>query len=159
MAVEDLEAVMAIEEQSYSHPWTRANFRDGLNTGFHIQLLSLGDQLLGYSVVMMGYEEAHLLNLAVHPQAQAKGLARLLLDALSFWAQRRGAECVWLEVRLSHARARKLYARNGFEEIATRKAYYPLNAERREDAIVMKKTLTSSAPACDACPQPQGAPS
>lgn len=159
MTVEDLEAVMAIEVQSYTHPWTHANFRDGLHTGFHIQLLSLGDQLLGYSVVMMGYEEAHLLNLTVHPQAQGRGLARLLLDALSFWAQRQGAHCVWLEVRLSHARTRQLYGRNGFEEIATRKAYYPLSAERREDAMVMKKTLVPVATAPDDGPQTEGLPS
>lgn len=142
MTAADLDAVLSIESQSYSHPWTRGNFLDALRAGFHIQLLSLNGQLLGYSVAMMGYEEAHLLNITVHPQARSQGLAGLLLDALAFWAQRQAAQCIWLEVRLSHERTQKLYAYKGYEFVAIRKNYYPVDAHQREDAVVMKKTIT-----------------
>ena len=144
MQREDLEAVMAIEEQSYTHPWTRGNFTDGLATGFQVQLLSWGAQLLGYSVTMMGYEEAHLLNITVHPEARNKGLASILLNVLALWARQQGAQAVWLEVRASHLATQRLYQRHGFEFVATRKAYYPLDVAHREDAIIMKKALAQA---------------
>ena len=142
MQPQDLPAVMAIEEQSYSHPWTRGNFTDGLAAGFHISLLSFGQQLLGYSVTMMGYEEAHLLNITVHPEARNMGLASLLLEALALWSRQQGAQALWLEVRASHLATQRLYQRHGFECVTTRKAYYPLDGTLREDAIIMKKMLT-----------------
>ena len=47
LAPEQLEAVLAIEQSAYSHPWTRGNFRDALGSGYWAQGLWLGDELLG----------------------------------------------------------------------------------------------------------------
>lgn len=141
MRSEDLDAVLAIENASYSHPWTRGNFQDGLKASFHMPMLCAGQQLLGYSVTMLGFEEAHLLNITVHPQCRGRGLGRVLLDGLALWAQRSGAQCIWLEVRQSHARTQALYCQNGYDVVATRKNYYPLDAQQREDAIIMKRML------------------
>lgn len=140
-----LDAVLAIEAQSYSHPWTRGNFTDALKAGFHIQLLSHGAQLLGYTVAMPGVEEAHLLNITVCPEVRRQGVAGVLLQALAVWAQQQQAQCIWLEVRASHAATQRLYARHGFEFVAVRKGYYPLDGQQREDAVVMKRVLPGSA--------------
>ena len=62
-----LDAVLAVEQRAYSHPWTRGNFTDALASGYQAQVLMAGDHLLGYFVAMMGVDEVHLLNITVAP--------------------------------------------------------------------------------------------
>ncbi len=57
MTHENLDAVMAIEQAAYSHPWSRGNFQDSLNPLFDAQCLWLGDELLGYFLAMHGVKK------------------------------------------------------------------------------------------------------
>ena len=93
---------------------------------------------------MLGFEEMHLLNLAVHPDFQAKGCSVLLLQHLRNWAQGYGARALWLEVRESNRRAQEVYRRFGFLPVATRKHYYPAPEGGREHAAVMQLLLPAS---------------
>ena len=136
-----LDAVMAVEQRAYSHPWTRGNFQDALAHGYQMQLLPGGEQLLGYFVAMPGVDEAHLLNITVAPEFQRQGWAHLLLDALQLWARSRSAQWLWLEVRVSNLRARAIYEAYGFRKVGERKRYYPATVGEREDAIVMSLPL------------------
>ena len=69
-----LDAIMAIECASYDFPWSRGNFADSMAEGYRCQGLFLRRQtdvqpvLAGYSIVMRGVDEAHLLNIAVAPE-------------------------------------------------------------------------------------------
>lgn len=141
LGINDLDALMAVEQRAYPHPWTRGNFTDALASGYQIQLLHGGDELLGYFVAMPGVEEAHLLNITVAPEFQGQGWALVLLDALALWARGQGAQWLWLEVRTSNQRARAVYERYGFRRVGERKRYYPANDGQREDAVVMSKPL------------------
>lgn len=141
LSINDLDALLAIEQRAYSHPWTRGNFTDALASGYQIQLLKGGPELLGYFVAMPGVDEAHLLNLTVAPEFQGQGWARLLLDALALWARGQKAQWLWLEVRVSNLRARQIYERYGFRHVGERKRYYPAADGMREDAIVMSVPL------------------
>jgi len=136
-----LDAVLDIEQQAYPHPWTRGNFTDALASGYQVQLLLGGDQILGYFVAMLGVDEAHLLNLTVAPAFQRQGWALVLLDALALWSRGQGAQWLWLEVRVSNQRARQVYEANGFQRVGERKRYYPAAAGDREDAVVMSRAL------------------
>ncbi len=136
-----LDALMAVDQRAYSHPWSRGNFTDSLASGYQIELLLGGDQLIGYFVAMPGVEEAHLLNITVAPEFQQQGWSVVLLDALALWARGRGAQWLWLEVRVSNLRARKVYEKYGFERVGERKRYYPSASAEREDAIVMSYAL------------------
>ena len=100
--------------------------------------------MLGYFVAMKGVDEVHLLNLTVAPPHQRQGWACVMLDALSLWGRGKGAQWLWLEVRLSNARARLIYERYGFHEVGLRRNYYPAGGDKsaaREDAIVMSFAL------------------
>ena len=97
--------------------------------------------LQGYFVALLGFEEMHLLNLAVHPDCQGQGCGWLLLQQLQNWARWHGAHTLWLEVRPSNARALALYRRFGFVEVALRKDYYPTPEGGREHAVVMQLPL------------------
>ncbi len=136
-----LDALMAVEQRAYSHPWSRGNFTDSLASGYQIELLLGGDQLIGYFVAMPGVEEAHLLNITVAPEFQQQGWSVVLLDALALWARGRGAQWLWLEVRVSNQRARQVYEKYGFQRVGERKRYYPSASAEREDAIVMSYAL------------------
>lgn len=136
-----LPSVLAIERLAYEHPWTEGNFRDSLRAGYHARLLVAGGELLGYYVAMKGVDEVHLLNLTVAPSWQGCGWARLMLDALALWSRGQGAQWLWLEVRVSNARAQHVYERGGFRRVGERRRYYPAAGGLREDAIVMSRPL------------------
>ena len=156
-----LGAVVAVENSAYAHPWTHANFSDSLSAGYQAQLLTAGDAcglaapLLGYFIAMQGVGEVHLLNITVSPSHQRLGWARIMLDALAIWARGQGAQWLWLEVRVSNARAKAVYRRYGFREVGLRRDYYPSGGKglsRREDALVMSFALQtfSSEPGLEA---------
>lgn len=142
MTVLDLDAVLAIEAQCYSHPWTRGNFIDSLAAGYLAELrLSDAGECIGYWVAMPGVEEMHLLNLSVAPRHQRRGHAQAMMRDLVQHARERGDHQLWLEVRISNTAARLLYGRIGFLESGLRRNYYPLVGGRREDALLMSLAL------------------
>ena len=136
-----LDAVVSIEQRAYSHPWTRGNFADSLKSGYHRSAVWADKELLGYFVAMQGVQEVHLLNITVAPAYQGQGLSVLMLDALRLWARGQQADCIWLEVRKSNARAIQVYSRYGYSRVGERKNYYPAHQGQREDAVVMSLKL------------------
>lgn len=136
-----LDAVLWVEQASYSHPWSRTNFTDSLTSGYEAQVLVGGGEVIGYFMAMKGVDEVHLLNITVAPAHQRQGWARVMLDALAIWSRGQGAEWLWLEVRTSNLRAMNVYDAYGFRRIGVRKQYYPAHAGQREDAVVMSFRL------------------
>lgn len=136
-----LDDVLRVEHRAYSHPWSRGNFVDSFEAGYHLQALRTADTLMGYWVAMEGVGEAHLLNLTVAPEFQGQGYALLMLEALSQWARGRQAQWVWLEVRQSNVRAMHVYERYGYRRVGERKNYYPADPGQREHGIVMSLKL------------------
>jgi len=148
IGVDMLDAVLAIEVQAYSFPWTRGNFIDSIAAGYLARGLRSADgELLGYFVAMPGFEEMHLLNITVAPGHEGRGHARTLLAELYALSRACGAAALWLEVRESNARAQALYLREGFAEAGRRRDYYPAPQGKREDAILMSKLLSPEADA------------
>jgi len=135
-----MDAVLAVEQQAYTHPWSRGNFLDSIRSGYQAQVLVGDDQLIGYFVAMKGVDEVHLLNITVAPAFQRQGWSRVMLDALATWSRGQGAQWLWLEVRVSNTRAYSVYLAHGYQRVGLRKAYYPA-FEGREDAIVMSLKL------------------
>jgi ribosomal-protein-alanine N-acetyltransferase len=132
-----LDAVLAVEQSAYAHPWNRTNFLDALQSGYQAQMLVAADVVLGYFIAMEGVEEVHLLNITVAPAYRGQGWSRVMLDALALWSRGRGAQWVWLEVRVGNARALHVYEAQGYQRVGYRKAYYPADGGQREDAVVM----------------------
>ena len=145
MTVSDLDAVVAVEQCAYSHPWSRGNFTDSLAAGYLAEVWLQGEDLMGYFIAMPGVDELHLLNITVAPEQHGQGHGSTMMAALQVHAQRAGAATLWLEVRESNHLARTLYRRLGFAEVGLRRGYYPA-AIRREDAVVMSLLLTHPPP-------------
>jgi ribosomal-protein-alanine N-acetyltransferase len=144
MREEDLDAVMEIELRAYPFPWSRGIFRDCLRAGYPAWVLEQADtEVIGYGVLSVAADEAHILNVCAAPHVQGRGHGRRLLRALVQQARLRGAQRLFLEVRPSNPAALALYAAEGFSEIGRRPRYYPAHAGR-EDAIVMAMELRAS---------------
>jgi [ribosomal protein S18]-alanine N-acetyltransferase len=140
MRESDLAEVMPIESAIYSDPWTRGNFVDSLRAGYQCWTWRLGNELLGYFILLVAAGEGHLLNLSVAAARQRVGHGSTLLKEAMRMARARGAQHVFLEVRPSNLRAKALYSRFGFRQVAVRPGYYPAIAGR-EDALVLTLPL------------------
>ena len=140
MTAGDLDAVMAIENRVYRQPWTRGNFADSLDAGYHCWIVECCGANVGYSVVMIAAGEAHLLNLSIAGEWQRRGLGAALLRFIVKLALDYAASRIYLEVRPSNIAGRALYAQAGFSEIALRRDYYPAD-NGREDALVLALDL------------------
>ena len=136
----DLEAVMAIELRAYPFPWTRGIFRDCLLADYPARVLVQDGEIIGYGMLSVAADEAHVLNVCAAPDVQGRGHGRRLLRALLQLARGRGVQRVFLEVRPSNPTAIALYHAEGFNEIGRRPRYYPAK-QGREDAIVMAMEL------------------
>lgn len=140
MTDSDLDAVMAIENVIYTHPWTRGNFADSIAAHSHCHVMTWHGVIVGYAVLMTGADEAHLLNLSIAAAWQRRGLGRALLGHVVALARDLKVRKIFLEVRVSNAAARALYAQSNFREIGLRRGYYPAHTGR-EDAVVLETAL------------------
>lgn len=136
----DLSAVMEIEQKSYPYPWTQTIFSDCMHAGYSCWVGGRNGIIEGYGVISVAAGESHLLNLCVRPESQRQGVGRKLLLHLISIARRHDAEMLFLEVRLSNKFARTLYENEGFNELGTRRDYYPM-AGGREDALILARIL------------------
>ena len=96
--------------------------------------------IVGYGIMMMSPDEAHILTLGIAANWQNKGFGRKLLQHLIQSARSMNAKSILLDVRESNHGAAQLYQQMGFQQIATRKGYYPAMCGR-EDARVMQLML------------------
>ena len=140
MRTADLAEVARLEKSLYAFPWSLGNFRDSVNAGYECWTAAHGDNVIGYAVLMIALDEAHLLNFAIASEWQNQGIGRDFLRHVIGVA--RGARCqiVYLEVRPSNLAARHLYRALGFQQIAIRPEYYPALGGR-EDALFLGLAL------------------
>jgi ribosomal-protein-alanine N-acetyltransferase len=136
MREDDLDTVHAVEIRAYEFPWTVGIFRDCLRADYPAWVMQHEGRIIGYFLMSIAADEAHVLNICIDPNFQGQGLGRQLLRALVRVARGRRAERVFLEVRPSNTGAIALYHSEGFNEIGRRPRYYPAR-DGREDALVM----------------------
>ena len=140
MVPADLDMVVALEREVFLFPWTRGNFSDSLQSGYHSLVLEQDGDVFGYGVMTIGAQEAHLLTLSIAARAQGKGWGERLLRHFIHIAREQRALTMFLDVRESNHIAARLYKRIGFTQIAKRKDYYPAMGGR-EDSLVMELVL------------------
>jgi [ribosomal protein S18]-alanine N-acetyltransferase len=136
----DIPRVMAIEGKVYEFPWTEGNFRDSLAAGYSSWACEMEGRFVGYGVMMLAGEDAHLLNVSIAAESQGRGLGRALVAHFMEVARGHHARILLLEVRPSNTLALGLYASMGFEQIGIRRNYYP-SISGREDAMVLRRIL------------------
>jgi [ribosomal protein S18]-alanine N-acetyltransferase len=133
---DDLDAVMRIEQESFTNPWTREMYEAELgNRGVaHCWLARDEGQPVGFCSFWRILDELHINNLAVAPPRRREGIATTLLGHTLREGAKSGAKRATLEVRRSNTIAQRLYERHGFRIAAVRRGYY---SNPVEDAIVL----------------------
>ena len=133
---------MVIEKAGYEHPWSKGIFRDCLQVGYCCWVVEQeGAGIIGYGVMSVAVGESHLLNLCIHPDKQGNGFGRFLLNHLLETAKQHRAEMMFLEVRSSNKQAYHFYDHAGFNEVGKRRNYYPAAHGKREDALILARSL------------------
>lgn len=132
----DLDAVLAIERDSFNSPHARRIFAEELDRDWaFIDLITdRGGRPLGYCNYWLVRDEVHLLNIATDPVARRRGYASRLMTHLIGFARARACRYITLEVRRDNRGAIELYRHFGFEAVGVRPKYY---VEDGEDAVVM----------------------
>ena len=152
MTLDDVPAVVAIEERVFAVPWPAYAFEYELAYNHRGRFLVVrllpplassqeSIPLLGYGGLWLMGDEAHLCTLAVHPDWRRRGIGELLLIHLIGHATADNADMLTLEVRASNTVAQQLYEKYGFRALGLRKRYY---SDNHEDAIRMGTRSLSS---------------
>ncbi len=134
---DELDAILAIEEASFTNPWTRAMYLTELeNAGVAYCFLAKdeGGRAVGFCSFWRVLDELHINNIAVLPPFRRLGVATRLLTFILSQGVALGARRATLEVRRSNDTARLLYERFGFTVAGVRRDYY---TKPIEDALVL----------------------
>lgn len=136
MENDDLPQVAAIEEQLFSDPWSVEDFRASLLQPAARFLVAEDEKagILGYCGSYRAMDESEIVNVAVRPDCQNRGVGRLMVARLREEERQAGARRFILEVRMSNRPARHVYEKLGFEITGIRKGFYE---NPPEDALVM----------------------
>ncbi len=144
MTAQHLDQVMVIERKSFPSPWSRGLFERELAIAFSRVFVACeapADHVLGYLCLWLVTGEAHVLNVAVHPERRGEGIGSLLLTQALEDCRRNGIQEITLEVRRSNYPAISLYRNFHFLPQGIRPRYYRDNGE---DAILMSRAVDES---------------
>ena len=136
-AADEIDAILAVEQASFTNPWTREMYLAELkNEGVSFFYLARdkGRRIVGFCSFWRILDELHINNLAVVPEFRQVGVATALLRRVMDEAARFGVRRTMLEVRQSNVPARQLYEKFGFVVAGTRSKYY---TNPIEDALVL----------------------
>lgn len=139
MTLADLPAVMAIEHQAFSNPWSTEMVKKELTQDWSTVLVleessPSGWQLRAFAIFWLVADEVHVLNVATDQLVRRRGFGRKVMDAVLSTGRAQKCTLATLEVRRSNEAAIKLYTSLGFRAVGMRPSYYQDN---REDAVIM----------------------
>ena len=133
----DIDAVVALEAESFTNPWPRETLVWELHNSDVTRAYLLrddADRVVAFCVCWVIFDELHINTLAVSPGNRRHGVATFLLREVMGEAARDGARSATLEVRASNAAALQLYEGLGFCVSARRPNYY---SNPTEDALIL----------------------
>ncbi|MFI5178882.1 MAG: ribosomal protein S18-alanine N-acetyltransferase [Vicinamibacterales bacterium] len=142
-SADQIDDVLAIEEASFTNPWTREMYLSELEnrTVSHCLLArEAGGRAIGFCSYWRVLDELHINNLAVLPEYRRTGTASALLARVLAEGTEQGAQRATLEVRRSNAVALLLYERFGFAVAGVRRGYY---SSPVEDALILWRDCSS----------------
>lgn len=136
MTMEDIPAVVEIDRNSFTLPWTERSFKYEVteNQAARCWVTEVDGEVAAMLVLWIIVDEAHIATIATHPKFRRRGFAKRMLIHALVAARAEGAAKALLEVRARHVVAQKIYCDIGFVEVGRRVMYYRDNGE---DAVLM----------------------
>ena len=140
----DVAQIHGIERLCFAMPWSEESILHDVRENVVARWLVLDDgsgRVLAYAGMWLVIDEAHVCNVAVHPDYRRRGYGRRIFEALMALAQESGMAMITLEVRRSNLAAQSLYHACGMLDVGYRKRYYEDN---REDALIMYREFSGA---------------
>lgn len=142
----EIDAVTALERESFTNPWSRDTLvwelRNSDVTRAYL-LRNDEDKVVAFCLCWVIFDQLHINTVAVAPADRRQGLASSLLRQVIAEAIAAGAKKATLEVRASNTAALALYERLGFHVAARRPAYY---TKPEEDALILWREHLAGSP-------------
>ena len=136
---DDISSIVEIENKTNQMPWTKAQFFSSMEVGHYSVVMHKDCDILGFAIYSPIIPESHLLNIAIDPAYQGKGLGDKLLQQIILQNRTIGVKTISLEVRVSNLPAINLYEKRGFLKDAIRPDYY--SGSPKEDALLMSLNI------------------
>jgi ribosomal-protein-alanine N-acetyltransferase len=134
----DLSKLALLEKSCFADAWTMEMLKSEMGRdGFCCLLAEADGEAAGFVYGNVLFEDAELYKVAVLPDFRGKGIGRGLMNAFSGFVKDKGAQQIFLEVRVSNQAALALYLGQNFEKTRLRKRYYADG----EDCLEMRKSL------------------
>lgn len=137
-----VESVAAIEAVIQSHDaWSYQTLTELLGQDsirLIIATASTDNEIVGYCLYQIVFEQAEILRIGTHPKYQRQGIASQLFVALNSELKASKVESLLLEVRADNTPAIALYEQQGFVIIHRRKGYYQQPNQPSIDALIMQ---------------------
>ncbi len=139
MTSEDIPAVVQIENQSFSMPWSSSAFFDVLEQKEYVYMVAIkGGEVVGYCGMYCVCNEGDITQVAVRNDLRGQGIGKKLLQDFMQNGMQNGIQSYTLEVRASNETAIYLYKSCGFVTEGIRKGFYE---KPKEDALIMWKRI------------------
>ena len=135
----DIEAVVALESEIFSDPWSARSIKE---TYEQKHALVLGayqeDTLIGYVIFYYIIDEGEIARIAVSPSHRRQGVADQIFAGLLDFCSQNDIERILLDVRVSNEAAIAFYRKSGFAEDGIRKNFYD---NPKEHALLMSTSV------------------
>lgn len=137
MTVEDIDAVLKIEQEAFSLPWTYDAFVQEMTTNLHAYYVvaeTNDKQIVGFCGMWLVIDESHITNVAVTEKVKGQGIGEGLMREAIRVSKEHEVVVMTLEVRVNNTIAQNLYRKLDFQNGGIRRGYY---TDTNEDALVM----------------------
>lgn len=144
----DVPAIMRVMDAAfdpiYGEAWSGAQLMTLFALpGSRVAYAHVDKEICGFYAARVAGPETELLLIAVHPQHRSSGIGRLLMGDWQAWANSKGVEDYFLEMRADNP-AISMYNAAGFFECGRRPSYYSGGDGIKRDAITMRRNISVS---------------
>jgi ribosomal-protein-alanine N-acetyltransferase len=132
----DMPEIIAIESRSFEFPWCEDDFVRCLRQRNCIGMVAeQGERVVGFMIYELHKTRLHVLNFAVHPDHQRRGVGRQMIEKLMGKLTHQRRTRILLEVRERNLPAQLFFRSLGFLAISVLRDFYD---DTVEDAYLME---------------------
>lgn len=120
------QATVKLDQDFINYPWSKAQWLETFAPSFAVFHWSPGSVLQGFALYQLSSLEklAHLLKIAVVPEARGQGVAQKFWESQITTLRTQGIERIYLEVATNNLAAAGFYRKMGFKMLREVKGFY-----------------------------------
>ncbi len=132
----DMAEVLDIEARNFEFPWTEQDFIHCLRQRNCIGMVAeFEERVVGFMVYELHKDQLHILNFAVHPDFQQRGVGKQMVGKLISKLSHQRRNRIMLEVRETNLSAQLFFRQMGFRAVSVLRDFYD---DTTEDAYLMQ---------------------